>query len=153
MKFKWNEPLKAKRARDGGFSDIFREKTFYKTAAILMGIFALIWLTAEVEPGQSRISFTEFLAYMLILAASISFFISLVLWAFPGAITVNEEGVTYQVGSGAVLDEWADISDVRIEQRPGWKALAYTVQGTEQREWGISEKVSAQELLNFMQRQ
>ena len=153
MKFKWTEPLKAKRARDGGFSEIFRRKNLYSLAGILMLLFVIIWLTAGVEPDQTRIPFFEFFLFMLMIAFSISFFVSLILWAFPATIKVHEKGIIFQMGEEQNLDEWADISNVRIEQKPGWKALAYTVRGTEQKEWGISGKISAQELLNFMQRQ
>jgi len=153
MKFKWLEPLKAKRAREGGFADIFRRKSFYVFTGVFIMIFILLWLVGDAEPGNARPPFAEVFFPLLLVAVSVSFLVNLILWIFPATIIVNEEGVFYKMGEGSSLDKWADISDVRIEQRAGWKALAFTVKGKEQREWGISPKVSAQGLLNFIQRQ
>jgi len=152
MNFRWTEPLKAKRAREGIFTDMFRKKGFYVLTGIFIAGFILMWLVAEVEPGQTRAPFAEVLPSLFLVAVSVSFVVSLIFWVFPATIIVNEEGVFCKMGEGSSLDKWADISDVRIEQRAGWKALAFTVKGTELREWGISKKVSAQGIINFAQR-
>jgi hypothetical protein len=149
MKFKWTEPLKAKRARVGGFFDIFRKKGIYITVGAFMVLFTLIWLME----GKVKIPLADAFLFGFIFAAPISLIIYLIAWALPNTIIVSEEGINNEIGGRDGLDKWADISDVRIEQRHGWQALAYTARGIKKNEWGISKKISTQELLNFMQRQ
>jgi hypothetical protein len=152
MKFKWLEPLGAKRAREGGFKEIFLTRGLYTTMGAFMVMFLIILLVTDVEPGSQRLPLPQLLFCLFLIAAGVSFVIRLIYWVAPYTIHVDDMGIHCQIASEYRTDQWADISDVRIEQRAGWKALAYTAGGAGQREWGISPKVSAQGLLNFIQR-
>ena len=152
MKMKWLEPLKAKRAREGGFKDIFLTKAFYSTLGFFAVGFAFIILTTEADTSPGTLPMYMRIFYIALIALGASFIIRLIYWIAPPTICVDDTGISNQVASTFSIDRWEDISGARIEQRDGWKALAYTVNGTEQREWGISAKVSAQEVLNFVQR-
>ena len=151
-KMKWNEPLRAKRAREGGFADIFLTKAFYSTIGFFAVGFAFMMLTIEPDTSAGTLPMSMRLFYIALIVLGASFLVRLIYWIAPATIRVDDDGISCQVGSSYTTDLWADISEARIEQRAGWKALAYTVNGTGQREWGISAKVSAQALLNFMQR-
>jgi len=151
MRFKWLEPPGAKRAREGSFSEIFLTRSLYLTIGAFIVMLLIVTLGGDVEPKDGK-PLPELIFYLVLIAVGVSFFIRVVYWAAPATIHVNDLGIHYQMGSDFHTDKWADISGVRIEQRAGWKALAYKVNGAEQKEWGISAKVSAQGIINFAQR-
>lgn len=151
MKYKWLEPLKAKRAREGGFTDIFQSTQLYLLIGGFMVLFLIILLGSDVEPGNTRAPLPVLFFYLFLIAVSASFVIRLIYWIAPATIHVDDFGIHYQLGSGYRTDQWEDISEVRIVQRAGWMALAYTVKGTAQREWGISAKIPAHELMSEIQ--
>lgn len=148
MKFKWNEPVGAKRARDGSFRDIFLTKAMYGTIGFFAVMFFILMLGADPAPGGGKLPLPLLLFYLTLIAVGASFVIRLILWVFPATICVDDTGIHYQLASEYRTDRWEDISGVRIEQRAGWKSLVYTVNGTEQRDWGIAGKVPALDLQN-----